>query len=174
MKKILLAFLVAFSFSSIGFAQDFSLDELVKLRTGNFTGFETYVHDKGYKLAHLEYNNRASVFENAAGNIISFCHDYDEGQYYHSHISIKYETANKDEYERLKKQIDASMTYYRTRLRRYTRQHYLEHIYTNDNVVVHLFDITYKGDDTPYYQIEVKSIYSGADRQHWRDYDYLD
>ena len=173
MKKILLALMVAFSFNSVSFAQDFSFDELVKLRSGNVTAFETYVHDKGYKLGHVEYNTAGSVFENAAGNIISFSHDYDEGQYYHSHVCIKYETTNKEEYERLKKQIDGSLTYYRSRMRRYARQHYVEHIYTNDKVSVHLYDISYKGDDRPYYEIEVKSIYAG-DRQHWRDYDYLD
>ena len=174
MKKILLALLVAFSFSSVSFAQDFSFDELVKLRDGNFPAFESYVHDKGYKLAHLEYSDRASVFQNAAHNVITYCHNYDDGYSYHNHISVKYETANKDEYERLKKQIEAGMTYYRTRLHRSTREHYMEHIYTNDKIIIHIYDISYRGDDTPYYEIEVTSVYAGTERAHWRDYDYLD
>ena len=173
MKKILLAILVFFSLSTISFGQDFSFDELVKLRSNNYPAFESYVHDKGYKMSHLEYNDRCTVFKNGS-DVISYCHNYDDGYTYHNHISVKYETTNKDEYERLKKQIEGSMTYYRTRLRRYAREHYMEHIYTNDAIVVHMYDISYRDDDKPYYEIEIMSIYAGVDHYHWRDYDYLD
>ncbi len=173
MKRILLAVLITFSFGSFSFAQDFSFDELVKLRTGNFPAFESYVHDKGYKMTHLEYNNRASVFRHGS-NVISYCHNYDDGYSYHNHVTVKFETSNKEEYERIKKQVEASMTYYRTALRRYTRKHYMEHIYNNENIVVHLYDISYRDDDKPYYQIEIMSIYAGVDHYHWRDYDYME
>ena len=172
MKKLLLAVLITFSFSSYG--QDFSFDELVKLRSDAYPAFESYVHDKGYNMSHLEYNDRCTVFKNA-NNVISYCHYYDDGFSFHNHISIKYETASKDEYEKLKKQVESSMTYYSTRLRRYTRMHYMEHIYTNDAIVVRLYDISYRDDDKPYYEIDVSSVYAaGLDRDHWRDYDYRD
>ena len=173
MKKILLLVLVTFSFGSFGFAQEFSFDELVKLRSDNFPAFESYVHDKGYKLAHLEFNDRSTVFRNGS-DVISYCHTYDDGYAYHNHVSIKIETSNKEEYERIKKQCEAGMTYYRTALRRFTREQYMEHIYTNDKIIVHLYDISYRDDDKPYYEIEIRSVYAGADHYHWRDYDYMD
>ena len=173
MKKILLAVLITFSFGSFSFAQDFSFDELVKLRSNNYPAFESYVHDKGYSISHVEYNERCTVFRNA-NNVISYCRYYDDGFSYHKHISVKYETSNKDEYEKLKKQVESGMTYYTTRLRRFTRMHYMEHIYTNDALVVRLYDISYRDDDKPYYEIEISSIYSGVDRYHWCGSDFRD
>ena len=173
MKKILLAVLITFSFGSFSFAQDFSFDELVKLRSNNYPAFESYVHDKGYSISHVEYNERCTVFRNA-NNVISYCRYYDDGFSYHKHISVKYETSNKDEYEKLKKQVESGMTYYTTRLRRFTRMHYMEHIYTNDALVVRLYDISYRDDDKPYYEIEISSIYSGVDRYHWGGSDFRD
>lgn len=159
MKKTVLFFLISFSFCTLSFAQDFSFDELVKLRSYTYPAFETYVHNKGYDLDHLEYNERCTIFRNK-GNVISYCHYYDDGFSYHNHVAVKFETSNKDEYERLKQQVTANMQYYKTKLRRFTNQHYLEHIYVNDAISVHLFDISYKDDDKPYYEIEVFSIYA--------------
>ena len=163
MKKLLLAVLITFSFVSFSSAQDFSFDELIKLRADAYPAFESYVHDKGYNMSHLEFNDRSTVFRNA-NNVITYCRNYDDGFSYRRHISVKYETPNKEEYEKLKKQVESSMTYYNTRLRRFTRMHYMEHIYTNDNIIVRLFDITYRDDDKPYYEIEISSIYAGMDR----------
>ena len=84
------------------------------------------------------------------------------------------ETDSKEEFERIKKQCEAGMTYYRTALRRFTREQYMEHIYTNDKIIVHLYDISFRDDDKPYYEIEIRSVYAGADHYHWRDYDYMD
>jgi hypothetical protein len=53
------------------------------------------------------------------------------------------------------------MDYYKTKSRRFTNEHYVEHIYVNDEMSVHLYDIAYRNDDQPYYEIEVFSIYSG-------------
>jgi len=173
MKKILLAILISFNFCSLSFGQDFSFDELVKLRSNTYPAFETYVHDKGYKLSHLEYNDACTVFRSAS-NVISYCHYYDDGFSYHNHVSVKFETASREEYEKLKKQVEANMQYYSTRLRRFSREHYMEHIYVNDNIVVHMYDITYRDDDKPYYEIEIFSVYAGVDRCHYRDHDYRD
>jgi hypothetical protein len=113
------------------------------------------------------------VFRNGS-NVISYCHNYDDGFSYHKHVSVKYETTNKDEYEKLKKQVEATTTYYTTRLRRFTRMHYMEHIYTNDALVIRFYDISYRDDDKPYYEIEVSSIYSGVDHYHWGGSDFRD
>ena len=159
MKKI--AFLVIFSisFCSVSFGQDFSFDELAKLRKTKFPEFETEVHKKGYEMEHLEYNEHCTVYRKG-DNVISYCHYYDDGNSYHSHVSIKYEFKDKAAYEKLKAQVVAGTTYYKTRLRRYTHQHYMEHIYVNDAVTVHLYDITFDDDNNPYFEIEVKSIYA--------------
>ena len=174
MKKLLLAVLISFGFSSLSFGQDFSFDELVKLRSNDYPAFESYVHDKGYTMSHVEYSEKSTVFSNSNHNVITYSHNYDDGFSYHKHISIKYETPNKDEYEKLKKQVESSMTYYSTRLHRYTRMHYMEHIYTNDALVVRLYDISYRDDDKPYYEIEISSIYSGVDRYHWGGSEFHD
>jgi hypothetical protein len=159
MKKIVLLALLTFSFCTFGFAQDFSFDELVKLRSYTYPSFETYVHDKGYKLAHLERNERCTVFRSGK-NVVSYCHYYDDGYSYHNHVAIKFETSSKEEYEKIKQQIVASMEYYKTKLRRFSTHHYLEHIYVNDNISVHLYDISYRDDSKPYYEIEIYSVYA--------------
>jgi hypothetical protein len=76
-------------------------------------------------------------------------------------VSIKFETSDKDQYEKIKKQVVASLDYYQTKMRRFSHEHYLEHIYVNDVISVHLYDISYRNDDKPYYEIEIFSIYSG-------------
>jgi hypothetical protein len=159
MKKLVLFFLVSFSFCSFSFGQEFSFDELVKLRSYTYPSFETYVHDKGYTLSHLEYNERCTIFKKGS-NVISYCHYYDDGYSYHNHVAIKFETSSKAEYERIKQQVTSSLQYYKTKLRRFTNQHYLEHIYVNDAISVHMYDISYRDDDKPYYEIEVYSIYA--------------
>ena len=159
MKSISLLFLFALGFCSVSFGQDFSFDELSKLRKNDFPAFESKVHEKGYELDHLEYNERCSVYRKAA-NVISFCHYYDDGFSYHSHVAIKFETPDKTTYEKLKASVVAGMTYYKTRLVRKAHQHYMEHIYVNDAISVHLYDITFDDDENPYFEIEIKSIYA--------------
>jgi hypothetical protein len=160
MKKLVLFLLTTLGFYSLGFAQDFSFDELAKLRTYTYPKFESYVHDKGYTLDHLEYNEFSTVFRNGS-NVISYCKVYDDGFSYHNHISIKFETTDGAEYEKIKKEVESSMDYYKTKMRRFSHEHYLEHIYVNDIMSVHMYDITYRGDENPYYEIEIFSIYSG-------------
>src|ERR1039458_8821229 len=131
MKKIVFLFLLSFSFCSFTNGQDFSFDELAKLRKTEFPVFETKVHEKGYEMEHLEYNEKCTVYRKA-GNVISYCHYYDDGYSYHRHIAIKYETSDKEAYEKLKQSVVAGLTYYKTRLIRKAHQHYMEHIYVND------------------------------------------
>ena len=160
MKKLILLVLIAFSFGTLSFGQDFSFDELAKLRSYQYPKFESYVHDKGYVLNHLEYTDNCTVFRNGS-NVISYCKFYDDGFSYHSHVSIKFETADKEQYEKIKKQVVSTMDYYKTKMRRRTNEHYLEHIYVNDVMSVHMYDIAYRNDENPYYEIEIFSIYSG-------------
>ena len=87
--------MISFSFCTFSFGQDFSFDELVKLRSYTYPAFETYVHDKGYKLNHLEYNERCTVFRNGK-SVVSYCHYYDDGYSYHNHVAIKFETSSKE------------------------------------------------------------------------------
>ncbi len=159
MKSIAFLFLFAFGFSLVSSGQDFSFDELAKLRKKDFPAFETKAHEKGYELDHLEYNERCTIYRKGT-DVLSYCHYYDDGFSYHSHIAIKFETANKEAYEKIKAQVVAGMTYYKTRLVRRAHKHYMEHIYVNDDISVHLYDISFEGDDNPYFEIEVKSIYA--------------
>jgi hypothetical protein len=161
MKNVAFAFLLSFGFCSVGYSQDFSFDELSKLRANDFSTFETKVHDKGYELDHLEKNETSSIYRKGA-NVIAFSHIYDDGFSYHTHVAIKYETADKTAYEKLKAQVLAApgMTYFKTRLVRKAHRHYMEHVYVNDKVSVHLYDIIFDDDNEPYFEIEVKSIYA--------------
>jgi len=160
MKKILLFLLASFSICSLGFGQDMSFNELVKLRADTYPAFETFVHDRGYKLDHLEYNEKCAIFRNGK-NMISYCHYYDDELAYHNHIAIKFETSDKDVYEKIKQQAEVSLQYYKTKMQIFRKMHYLEHIYVNDAISAHFYDITYKNDDKPYYEVEVYSIYAG-------------
>lgn len=160
MRKIAFLFILSLSFCSFTYGQDFSLDELLKLRKNDFSAFETKAQEKGYEMDHVERHERCTIFRKG-DNALSFCHYLDDGFSYHTHIAIKFETKDKASYEKIKAQVVAGMTYYKTRLRHYTHQHYMEHIYVNDAVSVHLYDITFDDDDKPYYEIEIRSIYAG-------------
>lgn len=160
MKKIVTLFLAAICYGTVCLAQDFSFEELTKLRSFSYPKFESYVHDKGYELSHLENCENCSVFRNGT-SVISYCILYDDGFSYHNHVAVKYETADKDAYEKVKKSVVNTMEYYKTKLRRFTNQHYMEHYYVSDALSVHLFDISYRDDDKPYYEVDVYSVYSG-------------
>jgi hypothetical protein len=160
MQKIVLFLFIILGFCLRGSAQDFSFDELVRLRTMTYPKFEAYVHDKGYTLDHLEYMEFSTVFRNGS-NVISYRKVNDDGFSYHHHISIKFETPDAAEYEKIKKDVASSMNYYETKSRRFSHEYYLEHIYENDIMSVHMYDISYSNDDKPYYEIEIFSIHSG-------------
>ncbi|MES2701845.1 MAG: hypothetical protein V4649_04355 [Bacteroidota bacterium] len=160
MKKFSLIFLLAVCFGTLGFAQDFSFDDLARLRTVSHPSFESAAHDKGYSLDHVEYNDRCIVYRKK-DNVISYCKMLDRGMHNHAHVSVKLETASRDQYEKIKREVDAKMKYLKSKTRRFTTQHYIEHIYASDDLVVHLYDISYRDDSEPYYEIEVFSIYSG-------------
>ena len=159
MKNIAFLFLLSLGFCSFAIGQEFSLDELSKLRGNTFPDFESKVHEKGYEMDHLEHNEKCTVFRKGT-NVLSYCHYVDNGYSYHTHVAIKLETEDKELYEKIKAEVVAGMTYYKTRLRRYTHQHFMEHIYENDAITVHLYDIAFDDSNKPYYEIEVRSIYA--------------
>jgi hypothetical protein len=167
MKKLLLLAFVSFSFGSISSAQDFSFDDLAKLRKNTLTQFESAVHDKGYKLNHLEENSNCMVFRKGS-NVISLCEHLTAGGHSHcNYMAVKFETCDRDQYDKLKKQIESNMKYYTTRSRRFRTQHYVDHVYINDDLVVHMYNIAYRDDEKPYYEIEMYSIL--GDRHHYVD-----
>lgn len=159
MKNTFLLLLLTFAFASICRAQDFTLDELSQFRSMKFPDFEAKMHEKGYELDHLEKNETSSIFRKG-NNVVSYCHIRDNGYSYHTHVAIKFETTEKEQYEKLKSEVKAGMQYYKTRLRRAPHQHYMEHVYTNDAITAHLFDISFDDAEAPYYEIEVRSIYA--------------
>lgn len=147
-------------------AQDFSLDELMKSRTDTYPTFESLVHGKGYTLNHLESTERSSVFKNGT-NVITYNTYYDNSSIrYKRYVAIKFETQSLDTYEKLKHQVEAGSKYSKTMLRRTSQKEYLEHLYRNDEVSIHLFDISYKDDSKPYYMIEIYSLYSDYDKKY--------
>lgn len=160
MKKLLFLAFFSLCFVSLSMAQDFSLDELMRSRTENYPTFESLVHGKGYTLNHLESTERSSVFKNGT-NVITYNTYYDDKSIrYKRYVAIKFETQNLETYERLKRQVEAGAKYSKTKLRRTSTKEYLEHLYRNEQVSIHLFDISYKDDSKPYYMIEIYSLYS--------------
>jgi hypothetical protein len=158
MKKLALLLFISFSFCSITRAQDFTFEELTKLRKMTFNKFESAVHDKGYGLNHLEdERDGCTVFRNGC-NVISYCHYCNDGHGYRNHVAVKFETASSEVYEKVKRGIEANMKYYKTQKKRYKSQHYVEHVYISDDLVVHIYDIAYRDDPRPYYEIEVFSV----------------
>ena len=73
MKRICLLFISAcfFSIGKAG-AQDFSVDELVKLRASNLSNFETAVMAKGYEIADVSSGYDRYVSFKKDNNIIAF------------------------------------------------------------------------------------------------------
>ncbi len=160
MKKLVLFAFFSLCFCSIGMAQEFSLDELMRSRKDNYPTFESLVHGKGYVLNHLESTERSSVFKNGT-NVVTYNTFYDNNSMrYKRSVAIKFETQSLEIYERLKHQVEAAAKYSKTKMRRTSTKEYLEHLYRNDEVSIHLFDVTYKDDNKPYYMIEIYSIYA--------------
>lgn len=168
MKKLALLFLASVGLCFSGLAQDLSFDELARLRSQPFPSFETYAHNNGYKMDHLSDDYRCATFRKN-GNTLSYCELLNKGMHSHCLPAVRYETSSQAEYERLKGQIEAKTKYLKTKMHRYATQEYMEHIYSSDEVVVHMYDITH-GDYgnhgcytfcKPHYVIEIFSIYSG-------------
>lgn len=160
MKRIVLLLLAVTCFRTLSSGQDFTFDELTKMRAMSYPKFESYVHDKGYEMAHLENCENCTVFRNGT-SVISYCVLYDDGFSWHNHVAVKYETDNREAYEKVKKAVAGSMDYYKTKLRRRTDVHSMEHMYVNDALSVHLFDMAFRDDDKAYYEVDVYSVYSG-------------
>ena len=111
-------------------------------------------------LNHLESTERSSVFKNGT-NVITYNTFYDNASIrYKRYVAIKFETQSLETYESLKRQVEASAKYSKTRMRRTSQKEYLEHLYRNEEVSIHLFDISYKDDSKPYYMIEIYALLS--------------
>ena len=165
MKKLFVAVFVFFSCFAFCSAQDFSFDELVNLRTTGYHAFGSYVHDKGYNQADADHDQTTLVLRNGK-NVISYSHrNYGDGLTYHRHPSVIYETPNKADFEILKKQIEAGLKYYSIKQHKNKRMHYTEYIYGNDTIVARLYDIKYRDDSKPYYQVVAASIYAGLEEE---------
>jgi hypothetical protein len=160
MKKLVLLFLAVFCFRALSFGQDFTFEELTKLRSYSYPKFESAVHEKGYEMAHLDNCDNCTVFRNGT-SVISYCILYDDGFSWHNHVAVKYETASREAYEKVKKSVSSSMDYYKTKLRRRTEEHSMDHMYVNDALSVHLIDMAFRDDDKAYYEVDVYSLYSG-------------
>ena len=102
MKKISL-FILLFSFCCVqqSFAYDFTIDELVKLKSLSLHDFEDAVLLKGYKLVSIEKredhcarfkNGDHSLYYYAIGNVLSA----------HESVSILYTVKSRDEYMAIK------------------------------------------------------------------------
>lgn len=160
MKKLLFLAFFSLCFCSVSMAQGFSLNELMNSRKENYPTFETMVHGKGYTLNHLESTEHSSVFRNGT-NVITYNTYYDNRSIrYMRTVAIKFETQDLETYEALKHQVEANAKYSKTKLRRTSTKEYLEHLYRNDDVSIHLYDISYRDDSKPYYMIEIYSLYS--------------
>ena len=160
MKKLLFLAFFSLCFCTLSMAQGFSLDELLQSRKSNYPTFESLVHGKGYVLNHLESTERSSVFKNGT-NVITYNTFYDNASIrYKRYVAIKFETQSLETYESLKRQVEASAKYSKTRMRRTPQKEYLEHLYRNEEVSIHLFDISYKDDSKPYYMIEIYALLS--------------
>jgi hypothetical protein len=160
MKKLTLIFIAFLGFCTVSFGQDFSFDDLLRLRSSPFPSFETAVHDKGYNIDRLDNENNCVVFRKR-NQQISRCQAMDKDMSSHCHASVKYTINSREEYERIKSEVEAKTTYIKTKMKECSSLQYVVNIYSNDQVVVHLYDIACGYNCQPYYKIEIFSIYSG-------------
>lgn len=160
MKKLALLFIAAFGISFSGFAQDINFDDLVRLRASTFPAFETYAHDKGYKMDHVGWNYNCATFRKGT-SMISYCEMLNKGMKSHCLPSVRYETSSRTEYEKIKAGVEARTKYVKTKMHRSDNENYMEHIYSSDEVTVYMYDIAHDYCCKPRYVIEIYSIYSG-------------
>lgn len=160
MKKLALLFLASLGLCFSGYAQDINFDDLVRMRANTFPAFETYAHDKGYKMDHLDWDYSCVTFSKGSSRM-SYCEMLNKGMHSHCLPSVKYTTSSLTEYEKIKAGVEAKTKYLKTKMHRYADEQYMEHIYSNDEVTVHMYDIAHGYCCKPRYVIEIYSIYSG-------------
>ncbi len=158
MSRICLLFLFSgLFFSPSAHAQDFSFNELIKLRTTSLTEFETEVMAKGYDLADVSKENDQVVAFKKGTNRISYSlirNPHAEGW----DTVITYKTYSNDEYNAVKKQktddpIHPDIIHF------FNDGMYITHVYVDGRMCVHFR--TKQNLETRY---EVKVIPDNTDR----------
>jgi hypothetical protein len=105
MKKTALLFLMlglGFSFSTL--AQDFTFDELLKLKTSNLSDFEDYVHAKGFTFINLNTGYENCVSFRKGDETITYC-GKEEGKKESVAGNLIYDVTIKEKYETLAAQV---------------------------------------------------------------------
>jgi len=109
MKKIfLLIFILA---STSIFAQNFKLNELIKMRNMNWDDFDTYVTSKGYQYNDFKKEkNSTSKHYKYNGSVVGECYInrcifFDEVETSPFSISVSFQTIHKEDYLAIKNQL---------------------------------------------------------------------
>ena len=145
-------FILTFSASFVR-AQDFTLNELMQLRTSSLSNFETVVMGKGYALHDVdkEYDHYATFKK--GHSTISWGYVKNE-HFQQIDTVIIYITAKEDEYSKLKASAKEDP-------KRPNRTHFFKnethilHVNQDNDIVLHFYT---KFNERPLYEVEVTTL----------------
>ncbi len=149
-KFSLIAAIIVFAFSGATRAQDFTVSELMQLRTSSLSNFETVVMEKGYTLNDVdkEYDHYATFKK--GHSTISWGYVKNE-HFQQIDTVIIYLTPKEEEYNKLKESVKDR----KSRNHFYKNETHILHVNMDNDVVVHFFT---KYNERPLYEIEVSPL----------------
>ena len=160
MRKIsLLIALFIFCSGSFIHAQDFTVNEMMKLRTGSLSNFEDVVMAKGYELNDIDKEYDHYVTFKKGHNTISYGYVKDD---YLNEVDtvIIYLTTNENDYNALKTSMPENPSHPNT-THFFKNETHILHVNAGNGLVVHFFT---KYNERPLYEVEV--LTDDADRYY--------
>ena len=160
MRKVsLLIALLIFCCGSFAHAQDFTMDELMQLRTKSLSNFEDVVMAKGYELNDIDKEYDHYVTFKKGHSTISY--GYVKNDYYNEvDTTVIYLVDKEDEYNKLKASMSENpahpnITHF------FKNETHILHVNAGNGIVVHFFT---KFNERPLFEIEVST--KDADRYY--------
>ena len=139
-------------------AQDFTVAEMMQLRTSSLSNFETVVMAKGYTLNEVDKEYDHYVTFKKGHNTISYGYVKNDGDLRHIDTVVIYLLTKEDEYNRLKASVkENSAKPNRTHF--FKNETHILHVNQDNGVAVHFFT---KFNERPLYEVEV--LTTDADR----------
>ncbi len=159
MRKIslLIALFIFGSLSSVS-AQDFTVAEMMQLRTSSLSNFETVVMAKGYELNEVDKDYDHYVTFRKGHNTISYGYVKNDGDLRHIDTVVIYLLTREDEYNKLKSSVKENSAH-PNRTHFFKNETHILHVNQDNGVVVHFFT---KFNERPLYEVEVMTL--DADR----------
>jgi hypothetical protein len=139
--------------SSLVHGQDFTVNELMQLRTSSLSNFETVVMGKGYILNDIDKEYDHYVTFKKDHNTISY--GYIKGEHFQEiDTVIIYLLAKEEEYNKLKASVKENAKH-PNKTHFFKNEKHILHVNLDNGVVAHFFT---KYNERPLYEVEITTM----------------